>query len=82
MRIFQCIISNNLGFRKVKTSFINLIEFRERRVTCQQLTGDIKHVKKYRIFSRVLLRLFSEPEILVQHRGLYDKLLSFVRKNP
>ena len=66
----------------MKTSFINLIEFRERRVTFQQLTGDIKHMKKYRIFPRVLLRLFSEPEILVQDRGLYDKLLSFVGKNP
>ena len=29
--------------------------------------------KKYDFFSRVLLRLFSGPEILVQHRSLRDK---------
>ena len=31
------------------------------------------HVKKYNIFSSVLLRLFSGLEILVEHRSLYDK---------
>ena len=32
------------------------------------------HLKKYRMFfSRVLLRLFSGLEILVQHRSFYDK---------
>ena len=60
-------------------SFINLIEWRERRVTCQQLIGDIKHTwKKYRIFSRVLLRYFSGLEILVWHRSLYDKSMLHV----
>ena len=46
-------------------SFINLTEWRERRVTCQQLNGDIKHVKNYLISSGVFLRLFSRLEILV-----------------
>ena len=49
-----------------------LSKWRQRRVTCQQPTSYIKHVKKYRISSRLLLRLFSEPEIFVQHRSLYD----------
>ena len=32
------------------------------------------HVKKYRIFSSVLLRLFSVLEILVCHHSLHDTL--------
>ena len=35
-------------------SFINLTEWRERRVTCQQQIGNIKHVKKYRIVTAFL----------------------------
>ena len=49
--------------------FIHLNEWRERRVTCQQLIGDIKHKCR----NIVLLRLFSGLEILVKHRSLYDK---------
>ena len=45
-----------------------------RRVTCQQLIGDIKHTwKNIVFFSHVLLRLSSGLEILVQHCSLYDK---------
>ena len=76
MQIFQCFSSHNpKRFRQTTLdweywrlyhSFINLIEWRERQVTCQQLIGDMKHMwKKYRIFSNVLLLLFSELEIFV-----------------
>ena len=33
-----------------------------------------RRVKRYRIFSRVLLRFFSGLEILVKRRSLYDKV--------
>ena len=46
-------------------------EWRERRVTCQQLIGNIEHVKKYRNFKREMLRFFSGLEILVKHRRKY-----------
>ena len=45
--------------------FIDQTERRERRY--------YTHVKKYNIFSSVLLRLFSGLEILVEHHSLYDK---------
>ena len=32
--------------RRLCRSFINLTEWRERRVTCQQLIGDIKYTRK------------------------------------
>ena len=77
IRIFQCFsCRNRKKFRRTTLyyeswrlyrSFINLTEWRQRGVTCQQ-----SHVKKYRIFSRVLLRLFSGLEILVWHRNLND----------
>ena len=50
----------------------DLIKWRERRVMRQQLIGDITYAQNVRIFSRVLLRLFSELEILVKHRSFYD----------
>ena len=44
-------------------------------MACKQLIGYVNtRVKKYHIFSRVLLRLFSGPEILVQYRSLCDKI--------
>ena len=40
---------------RICCTFINLIKWYERRVTCQQLIGDVKHVKKIRIlFTRVI----------------------------
>ena len=36
------------------------------------------HVKKYDIFSRMLLRLFSGPDNLVQHRSLCDKYSIYI----
>ena len=50
----------------------DLIKWRERRVMSQQLIGDITYAQNVRIFSRVLLRLFSGLEILVKHRSFYD----------
>lgn len=41
---------------------LNLNEWRERRVTCQQLIGDIKETS--RNFSRALVRLFSGLKML------------------
>ena len=38
------------------------------------------HVKKYLIFSRALLRLFSGPEIPVQHRSLCDVTYSAIHQ--
>ena len=52
-----------------------MTEWCERRVTCQQRIGGIKHVKKYRIFSSVSLQLFSGLEFRVEHRSLYDKYI-------
>ena len=40
------------------------------------------HVKKYNIFSSVLLRLFSGQEILVEHRSLYDKYAFQAARQP
>ena len=50
----------------------DLIKWRERRVMRQQLIGDITYAQNVRIFSRVLLRLFSGLEILVKHRSFFD----------
>ena len=45
----------------------------DRVALCKQLIGYINTREKNDIFSRVLLQLFSGPEILVEHRSLYDK---------
>ena len=83
IRIFQCFSRHNP--RKVRQttlyweswrlcpSFINLTEWRQRRVTCHELIGYINTRKKIRYFFTRVLRLFSGPEIPVYHRSLFDK---------
>ena len=46
-------------------SFINLTEWRERQVTCEQLIGDIKHTWKNIVFFHVFLRLFPGLETIL-----------------
>ena len=59
---------------KACCSFISLTEWRQRRVTYKQLISYINTLgKKSTFFSRVLLRLFSGPEIHVEHRSLCYK---------
>ena len=47
---------------------------------CQQLIGDIKHVKKYGNFTSVLSWLFLGLHILAQHSSLYNKYMLFARQ--
>ena len=67
---------NDLGLRVVKAlPFIHQPD-REARKASDVSTADWRYqtlVKKHRIFSRLLLQLFSGLEILVLHRSLHDK---------
>ena len=70
IRIFQCFSSHNpRKFRQTTAdwelwrlcrSFINLTEWRERRVMCQQLISDIKHTWKNTLFFHVCCYGFSQ----------------------
>ena len=53
---------------------------RKKQLMCQQLIGDIKHVKKYGNFTSVLLWLFLGLDILAQHSSLYNKYISYSRQ--
>ena len=69
IRIFQCFSSHNPEKFRQKTlewewwrlrrSFMNLTEWCERRVTCQQLIGDIKHTWKNTIRANWLAHKFE-----------------------
>ena len=50
---------------KALRSFFNLTEWHQRRVKCKQLIGCINMYIWVYIFSRVLLRFFPGPDILV-----------------
>ena len=68
--------TNNRGLRVVKALLLIHQPDRVARKASDVSAADWRyqtHQKKYRIFSRVLLRLFSGLEILVQHLSLYDK---------
>lgn len=44
---------------------------------CQQLIGDINHVRGYRYFTRVQLRLLSGLKSLIKHHSSCSKQYSY-----
>ena len=85
IRIFQCFSHHNSRKLRQTTCIENRGDFAVHSSTWPSGAKGVwrisswldisTHVKKYVIFSRVLLRLFSGPEIHVWHRRLCDKII-------
>ena len=83
IRIFQCFsCRNRKKFRRTTLyyeswrlyrSFINLTEWRQRGVTCQQLIDDIKHTWKNIVFFHVCCYGFSQG-----WKSLYDTVIYMI----
>ena len=77
--VLFCLLKNSLLTRRSRlhrrfTKRTRCHSWRQiERVTCQQLIGDLKHVKNYRNFSHVKIRFFSVVEIPIKHSSLYKK---------
>ena len=61
-------------WRRLRRSFINLTEWRKRRVTCQRLIGDIKHTWKNTIFFHVCCYGFCQS-----WKSLYNSLVYMIK---
>ena len=88
IRIFRCFSNHNpkrfqqtslyYEWWRLCCSFINLTEWRERQVTCQQLIGDIKHTWKNIVIFHVCCHGFSQGWKSLYNTVVYMIILNYL----